>query len=218
MGSLDRTRDEYVVRDLDAHSWVEAYFPRYGWIRFDPTPAAAPARSGASASSSSQAPAGSRAPHQPGDRPSDIHGPGVRPVGGGGGMSPWLIVGLVALLGAGVAGVVVLNRRGRLPGEPLSPELAELQTALHRSGRPPSPEVTLAELEELLGGTDAASGYVRALRDRRYGNGGRGPTPRQRAGLRYELGAGLGIGGRLRAFWALPPRPREWRWLVGRPV
>ena len=26
-GAYDRKRSEYVVRDLDAHSWVEAYFP-----------------------------------------------------------------------------------------------------------------------------------------------------------------------------------------------
>jgi hypothetical protein len=29
----------YVVRAKDAHSWVEAYFPGYGWQMFDPTPA-----------------------------------------------------------------------------------------------------------------------------------------------------------------------------------
>jgi protein-glutamine gamma-glutamyltransferase len=29
----------YVVRAQDAHSWVEAYFPEYGWVTFDPTPA-----------------------------------------------------------------------------------------------------------------------------------------------------------------------------------
>ena len=28
----------YVVRAKDAHSWVEAYFPGYGWQSFDPTP------------------------------------------------------------------------------------------------------------------------------------------------------------------------------------
>ena len=28
----------YIIRARNAHSWVEAYFPRYGWITFDPTP------------------------------------------------------------------------------------------------------------------------------------------------------------------------------------
>ena len=30
---------QYMVRESDAHSWVEAYFPGYGWLGFDPTPA-----------------------------------------------------------------------------------------------------------------------------------------------------------------------------------
>jgi hypothetical protein len=30
---------QYVVRDSDAHSWVEAYFAGSGWVSFDPTPA-----------------------------------------------------------------------------------------------------------------------------------------------------------------------------------
>jgi transglutaminase-like putative cysteine protease len=30
--------DTYVVRGVDAHAWVEVYFPDHGWVRFDPTP------------------------------------------------------------------------------------------------------------------------------------------------------------------------------------
>ncbi|PSQ15970.1 transglutaminase [Halobacteriales archaeon QS_8_69_26] len=32
--------DTYVVRGLNAHAWVEVYFPDYGWVKFDPTPSA----------------------------------------------------------------------------------------------------------------------------------------------------------------------------------
>ncbi|MFC4439631.1 MULTISPECIES: transglutaminase TgpA family protein [Natrialbaceae] len=30
--------DTYVVRGLDAHAWVEVYFPGHGWVAFEPTP------------------------------------------------------------------------------------------------------------------------------------------------------------------------------------
>jgi hypothetical protein len=33
--------DPFTIRDSNAHSWVEVYFPRYGWIEFDPTPGGA---------------------------------------------------------------------------------------------------------------------------------------------------------------------------------
>jgi transglutaminase-like putative cysteine protease len=38
-GEFNDLTSQYVVRASDAHSWVEAYFPDYGWISFDPTPA-----------------------------------------------------------------------------------------------------------------------------------------------------------------------------------
>ncbi|HVS50379.1 MAG TPA: transglutaminase domain-containing protein [Candidatus Dormibacteraeota bacterium] len=37
-GTYDSTINAYVVRGEDAHTWVESYFPSYGWIPFEPTP------------------------------------------------------------------------------------------------------------------------------------------------------------------------------------
>jgi hypothetical protein len=38
MGEYNPVGDAYVVRQSDAHSWVEAYLPGSGWTEFDPTP------------------------------------------------------------------------------------------------------------------------------------------------------------------------------------
>jgi protein-glutamine gamma-glutamyltransferase len=46
-GEFNDLTGQYVVRASNAHSWVEAYFPDYGWVAFDPTPGAAvPVRTG----------------------------------------------------------------------------------------------------------------------------------------------------------------------------
>ncbi|HUO33616.1 MAG TPA: DUF3488 and transglutaminase-like domain-containing protein [Candidatus Acidoferrum sp.] len=37
-GEYNDVAGDYIVRASDAHAWVEVYFPRYGWITFDPTP------------------------------------------------------------------------------------------------------------------------------------------------------------------------------------
>jgi protein-glutamine gamma-glutamyltransferase len=38
-GEYNDLTSSYIVREKNAHSWVEAYFPEYGWVTFDPTPA-----------------------------------------------------------------------------------------------------------------------------------------------------------------------------------
>jgi transglutaminase-like putative cysteine protease len=207
-----RDGKDHIIRDLDAHSWVEAYFPHIGWVTFDPTPGDSPARSQQTDTRSQPASAtpSARPSSTSGDRVSDPSAGGAAAASGGGATDSTLpmTAGGVALALAGAGGLMAVRRRRRLvrTGDP---EIEELRIALVRSGRAPAPDMTLARLERLLSGSEGALGYLRALRLARYGTGAQAPTPRQRRALRRELGAGLGLRGRLRALWALPPSPRE---------
>ncbi len=208
-GIFDAERKEYVVRDVDAHSWVEVFFPGAGWVTRDPTPASSPARSQTA----------DLAPTTQGAAV-DLGGASERALGGNtdralaatqatGGAeedsssSIWLVVGIVVALVVLLAVVRRRLRRRRTAGT--EDELAELRRALRRSGRDPQPDLTLEALARRLGGTPA-EGYVRALVRARYGYGSETPTREQRSALRRELASGLGLRGRLRAWWALPPR------------
>jgi protein-glutamine gamma-glutamyltransferase len=201
----------WVVTDIDAHAWVEAWFPRYGWVRFDPTPGNAPARGGNTLfpivkSLPGQSSAAGAAPRRQAQAAPvstrGAHGPS----GGGDGL--WLLV-------PGVAVVILV---GLLAVSALAPDptpeqrLRELERALARTGRPLGPEVTLAALERRFRDSAGAAAYVRALRLGRYA--GVQDAPGQHGGrraVREQLRQGLGATGRLRALWALPPRPGSWR-------
>jgi hypothetical protein len=37
-GEFNDVGGDYIIRESDAHTWVEVYFPSYGWLTFDPTP------------------------------------------------------------------------------------------------------------------------------------------------------------------------------------
>jgi len=188
---------------------VEAYFPGAGWVTFDPTPSVAPPAAQLAADEADEdlpeLPAEARDPGGAPDLGPAFPTPGGPSATGGGGTSPVLLGGL-ALLALGLAGGTVALLRKPVPGPGEDLALADLRRALQRSGRPLRPGATLQALEASLGAPDAR-GYVRALRLSRYG-GSVDPPPRAgRAALRRELAAGLGTIGRLRSWWALPPRP-----------
>jgi hypothetical protein len=208
-----RNGKDHVIRDLDAHSWVEAYFPHLGWVTFDPTPGDSPARSQQTDTRGAQPPtpaARSGPTAAAGDRLSDpsAGGSAAGDAAVGTDLTVPLAGGAAVLLLAGGASLLAVRRRRRLAlsGDP---ELEELRLALLRSGRAPAPDMTLARLERLLSGSEDAIGYLKAMRLARYGAGAPAPTPAQRRALRRELGAGLGLRGRARALWALPPRFAE---------
>lgn len=45
-GEINEQGNFYLIRESDAHSWVEAYFPERGWVSFDPTPESGDRREG----------------------------------------------------------------------------------------------------------------------------------------------------------------------------
>jgi transglutaminase-like putative cysteine protease len=43
-GDFDSEIGQYSVRERNTHAWVEVYFPRYGWVEFEPTASEEPIR------------------------------------------------------------------------------------------------------------------------------------------------------------------------------
>jgi transglutaminase-like putative cysteine protease len=228
-GGYSKRRGAWIVRDTDAHAWVEAWFDGSGWVTYDPTPDATPARSQIAALEDAPppaaAPSGSSAAGAAGPGGAARRGGGLRgdlrydlmrdsaagtaigPAASGG--APWWpwALGAVALLALPAVAVVALRRRSR--GEPMPPlerAVAELEAALRRAGRPAPTGTTLRQLESRLGNDPEATAYLRALSAARYGPAQPPPTATQRRALRRALGDGLGLSGRVRAWWALPPR------------
>ncbi|MGH7513663.1 MAG: transglutaminase domain-containing protein, partial [Gemmatimonadales bacterium] len=173
----------YLVRDYDAHSWVEAYFNDIGWVPFDPTPAAAPAQSQTTG-------LGAHGRSLPSTRRPLAPQPGANltlprsapPSSGSSGSALWLLTAAVALLALGGLGAMAARglRNGRLTaGGLLQAQVRELDTALRRLRSQPAGGTTLLALERRLAvvAGPASAGYAAKLREARYAAGRhRAPT------------------------------------------
>jgi hypothetical protein len=210
-GDADNT---YVVRDLDAHSWVEVYFNRIGWVPFDPTPSAAPAQSQTNGLGLFRnAPLGGKTVLRRDARgPTDHRDRSSRERDSRAGLSAWPVAlfALLFIIGGGVAALWVRARRGLTRPHPAVTDarLRELEAAILRLRAWTVGGTTLLALERRLAldAGPAAAAYAARLRAARYSPRDPGPpTPAERRALRRDLSSGLGLRARLRGFLAIPP-------------
>ena len=180
-GIVDTTTGAYEVREEDAHTWVESYFPGYGWITFEPTPdnVYTPINRGTIGPNtcitdtrcdpppSVQGPSAS-----PSSRPSAVTGgvPGGPKAGGGGGFSLRLPDAgtLTKIIGVLLALVLVLFAAAARYLRPRSVTLAWRRTlALARmAGAERRPGETPNELARRLASRfPEAAGALRSLAD-----------------------------------------------------
>jgi Transglutaminase-like superfamily len=220
-GTLDEDdKNRYLVEDLDAHSWVEVYFPTIGWVTFDPTPAGAPS-TGRSPGAVGQIPETEKELdlEQQGNTRKGFSPPGQtnrsRQVTESGVFPFWTVpagLGLVALLVGAAFAAITLIRLARYralpPAAAADAHLRELPTALARLGWPVERSETLLAVERRLHRYRklATARYIAKLRATRFASTGDGnPTLAERRALRRELAGRSTLRSRLRGLVALPP-------------
>jgi Transglutaminase-like superfamily len=175
----------YTVRDLDAHEWIEVYFEGYGWVPFNPTPAADPA---------------SVAPGvDPFTTTTSTKGPVVGP----------LAVAL-AILAAIAFGIARRRRRQR----DRRTTIRALERIARRTGSHVERSTTLHELAAMLARVGPRTAALAAELERtRFGSGSGPGAPPKRKGLAPALAKDIGAL-RALAVWSPLPRFADGRWAV----
>jgi transglutaminase-like putative cysteine protease len=179
---------QYTISDLDAHDWIEVYFPGDGWVPFNPTPAASPATIASGVD-----------PLRPSTR--SAGGPGRLPV------PTWLSVLAVG------AGLVLVGCCARRPSR-RPPEL--LERIASRTASRVEPSTTLAQLGAVMARIGPRTAALAAETERaRFAAAPSAAPPRHpRIRLARALVSDLGP---LRALlvWApVPHRLRTWSGVV----
>ena len=166
-GAFDTTTVQYVVREQDAHAWVEVYFPQYGWVEFEPTPSQPTfarvvdkneiVSTGPSGGEEPTDPNARTTPHDPGDRDLLDEGSGTAGDGGIGvvqvvrAIDPRPLLGLLAVLLAALAlAVAHFNWRFRHYG-PVESAWAKTRLLASYVGYAPHPSQTSYEFASALG-------------------------------------------------------------------
>ncbi len=211
-GLRDPDTGTFVVRDTDAHSWVEVWFPEVGWVTVDPTPSAAPARTETTQLAAAPGAAtafglGRASSIEEAAQSGVLRGanPSGRDDGSGATGLAWLAV----LVGAGGLAYGYRRRRRRLLSpEGAGPQLRELERVMPLVRADAAPGITLLGIERefALALGPGAARYVEGLRRNRFGRGNpRRPGADQRRRLRRDLARRRGPAARLRALRAIPP-------------
>ena len=198
-GGYSKRKQAWIVRDTDAHSWVEAWFDDFGWVTMDPTPSETPARSQIATLSAPATPEDSAGnptgdPNAGGDSPADrraagsreelfnqLRGGGVTATEDGGaadgsGLPLWPLIPIALVLSAGGALWLTRRRRGA-PGRPARPGDLRARDRAAALRPPDAGGHDAAPARGRLGLSGDAAGYLRAVSAGRYGPGGTMPTP-----------------------------------------